>query len=148
MQKLTAAIVIVSLAMTVFGQARPDLVVSGLVVNPDATGRFVAKVSVTVSNDCRGSETAASFVMITFRESAKPGSKAIYFVGRRVNALKGGERQTLTFDATTSGKQVALDRHVLAEVDPYGKIAEASENNNWRTINPNAAGSPQCKPGR
>lgn len=148
MQKLATAIVIVLSAMTVFGQVRPDLVVSGLVVDPDSSGRFVVKVSVTISNDCRGSEAAASFVMITFKESAEPGSKAIYFVGRRVNPLKGGERQTLTLDATASGKQIGLDRHVHAEVDPYRKIAEASENNNWRTINPNASGGSQCGPSR
>lgn len=147
MLKLATAIVIVSSAMTAFGQVRPDLVVSGLAVDPDPSGRFVAKVSVTVTNDCRGSETAPSFVIITFKESSQPGAKAIYFVGSRVNALKGGERQTLTFDAAASGKQIGLDRHVLAEVDPYRKIAEASENNNWRTINPGSSGASQCRQG-
>jgi len=146
--KLAIPMVIISAVLSVPGQIKPDLVVTGLQVDPDASGRFAARVTVTVSNSCRGSATDASFVMVTFKETSRPGSKAIYFVGSRVNPLKGGESQTLIFDAAASGKQIGLDRHVLAEVDPYRKIAEATETNNWRTINPNDAGSPQCKTSR
>jgi hypothetical protein len=48
------------------------------------------------------------------------------------------------FDAAASGKQIELTRHVLAEVDPYRKVSEKSESNNWRTLNPSAAGSAEC----
>jgi hypothetical protein len=39
---------------------------------------------------------------------------------------------------------------VFAEADPYKKVAEASEDNNWRTMFPDGAGTvlnqPQCSP--
>ena len=147
--KFVIGMAIFSMPLTTHAQSKPDLVVSGVHIDPDAGGSFVARVMVTVSNGCRGSDTHVSFVMVTFKENSERGSKAIYFVGSRVNALKGGESQTLTFDAAASGKQIGLDRHILVEVDPYRKIAETSEDNNWRTKNPDAVGgAPQCRTGR
>ena len=145
MLKLSALIVTITSAIGAFGQVRPDLVVSALTANPDPSGQFIVKVTVTVSNVCRGSESETSFVMVTFRENAQPGSKQIYFIGSRIKALKGGTSQTVVFDVAASGKDIELGRHVFAEVDPYRTTAEASESNNWRTINPNAAGDPQCR---
>ena len=147
--KFVIGLAVISTPLTMLGQSKPDLVVSSMHIDPDPGGSFVTRVRVTVLNACRGSGTNASFVMVTFKENSQPGSKAIYFVGSRVNALNGGESQTLTFDAAASGKQIGMDRYVLVEVDPYRKIAEASEDNNWRTKNPDAdAGAPQCKTGK
>ena len=142
MPTLAALIVIAIATMALHGQAKPDLVVAALAVDADADGRFAGRVTVTVSNICHDSSAGATFVMVTFKENARPGSKQIYFVGSRVKPLKGGETQTLIFDARASGKQIGLDRHVLAEVDPYRKTAEVSETNNWRTLSPEAAGAP------
>src|SRR5687768_9101242 len=122
-QMFATFIVIASATVGAIGQVKPDLVVAALAVDADSDGRFAARVTVTVSNICRGSDAGASFVMVTFKENANAGSKAIYFVGSRVKPLKGGDSQTLIFDATASGKQIALDRHVIAEVDPYRKTA-------------------------
>jgi len=147
--KFAAGIVVASATLTTLGQVKPDLVVAGLTVDPDALGQFVARVSVTVSNVCRGSEANTSFVIVTFKENSAAASKSIYFVGSRVRPLKGGESQTLTFDAAASAKQIALGSFVLAEVDPYGKTSEASESNNQRTLNPsgggNASSPAQCR---
>ena len=140
--KLTLVLMITTTTMGVFAQAKPDLVVSGLTVEHDASGQAVARVSVTVSNACRGTSSEPTFVLVTFKESEQPGSKAIYFVGSKVRPLKGGESQTLMFEA--SGKHIELTRHVLAEVDPYRKVGEKSESNNWRTLNPSAAGAAGC----
>ncbi len=142
--KFAIVLVITTASLTALAQAKPDLIVAGLAFEPDPGGRFVARVSVTVSNACRGAGSAPSFVLVTFRESDKPGSKSIYFVGSKVRALRGGESQTLNFDAAASGKHIELTRHVLAEVDPYKKIAEADEKNNWRTLFPDAGGQSQC----
>ena len=140
MPLLIAVIVVASAGLAAFGQ-KPDLVVSALAVDADGDGRFAGRVTVTVSNTCRGSDSSASFVLVTFKENAGAGSKAVYFVAGKVRPLKGGDSQTLTFDASASGKQIALDRHVIAEVDPYRKTAEVSETNNWRTLFPEAAGA-------
>ena len=130
-------------------QVRGDLVVSRLEALPDATGRVIAKVSVTVSNACRGSHAAASFVLVTFKESDRPGSKAVYFVGSKLKALAGGESQTLNFEPTSSGKEILVSNYVIAEVDPYRKVVETDELNNWRSLNPaNAPAAGQGCSGR
>ena len=117
------------------------MVVSSLSFDPDPSGRLIGKVYVTVANACRGSAARQSFVMVTFKESERAGAKAIYFVGSRVRPLRGGESQTLHFDAIAGGKEVSPSSHVVAEVDPYKKVDEVSEENNWRTLNPAGAGA-------
>ncbi len=143
--KFAIALMITSASLTAFGQAKSDLIVSALAVEPDPGGRFIARVSVTVLNACRGVATAQSFVLVTFKEHEHAGAKSIYFVGSKVKTLKGGESQTLMFDTSATGKQIELTRHGVAEVDPYRKVAEVSEDNNWRTLNPGAAGVSQCR---
>jgi hypothetical protein len=133
-------LLIVTSALTAAAQTRGDLVVSRLEAFPDPAGRVIAKISVTVSNVCRGSHAAASFVLVTFKESDRSGSKAVYFVGSKLKALPGGESQTLNFEPVNSGKEIAVSNYVLAEVDPYRKVAETDELNNWRALNP--AGAP------
>ncbi len=142
--KLSIVLVITTATLSSLAQVKSDLIVTGLTVELDAGGQFISRVSVKVSNACRGAGSAPSFVLVTFRESDKPGSKAIYFVGSKVKPLRGGESQTLIFDTAASGKYIERTRHVLAEVDPYKKIAEADENNNWRTLFPDAGGQSKC----
>jgi hypothetical protein len=136
--------VMTATTLGVLGQGKPDLIVTALGIGPDSSGQAVGRVSVTVSNPCRATTSDPSFVLVTFKENDQPGSKSIYFVGSKVRPLKGGESQTLMFDAAASGKQIELTRHVLAEVDPYRKVSEKSESNNWRTLNPPAAGAAEC----
>jgi hypothetical protein len=142
--KLAMAFLFSTLSLTAAGQGKPDLIVASLVVEPNTSG-YSGRVSVTVTNPCRGSGAPPSFLLVTFKESEQPGAKSIYFVGSKVKALKGGETQTLTFDASASGKQIELTRYVIAEVDPYRKVAEVNEGNNWRTLNPAAAEPPGCR---
>ena len=86
--------------------------------------------------------------MVTFKTSEASGSKPLYYVGNSMKALKGGESGTVTLDITA--KKIGYGRHMLVEVDPYKKVAEASEDNNWRTLFPDAAGAAlnpnQCSP--
>jgi CARDB len=142
MAKLTGTLIFVTAVLSTpiwaAGQSRPDLVVTDLVLG--RRENEVAKVSVTVSNHCTGTESAASFVLLTFKESEASGSKTVYFAGSKVKPLKGGERQILTFDLLGSGKRIEADRHVRAEIDPYNATVEVNEGNNWRTLNPTAAG--------
>ena len=143
--KLAFVLMMMTTAATgALAQAKPDLVVAALVIEPDASGRTMGRVSVTVSNPCRGSFSDSSFVLVTFKENDQPGAKSIYFVGSKVRPLKGGDSQLLVFDAAVSTKQIEMSRHVLAEVDPYRKVAERSESNNWRSLNPAAAGYAEC----
>lgn len=129
-------------------QVQPDLIVRRVSLTRDATGLFVNKVTVHVSNGCMNSTAAASYVLVTFRETAAPGSKAIFYVGNTVKPLKGGESHIQTFDV--SQKKIGVGRHIFAEADPYKKVAEASEDNNWFTVNPYGAATQltqgQCSP--
>ena len=136
-----AILLILALTVALHAQARPDLVITSLGFDPDPSGRLVGKVFVTIANACRGSESGQSFVIVTFKESDRAGAKAIYFVGSRLKPLRGGESQTLQFDAAASGKAVSPSSHVVAEVDPYKKVNEVDEGNNWRTINPASGGA-------
>lgn len=129
-------------------QGKPDLIVSRVGIIKDASGLFVDKVSVTVTNGCRETEAATSYVLVTFRQNAQKDSKAIFYVGNTVKTLKGGESHTQTFDV--SQKKIGVGRHLYVEADPYKKVSEASEDNNWRTLFPDGAGAnltqAQCSP--
>ena len=140
-----------SAAIETRAQAKPDLVVSKVGITKDASGFLMDKISVTVANLCRESQAAtSSYVMITFKQNSQKGAKAIFYVGNTVKALKGGESYTQTFDVAE--KKIGVGRHVLVEADPYKKVSEASENNNWRTLFPDGAGTlpneNQCSPKR
>lgn len=129
-------------------QAKPDLIVSRVVIIKDASGLFVDKISVTVKNSCREAEAAVSYVLVTFKQNDKKDAKSIFYIGNTVKSLKGGESNTQTFDV--SEKKIGVGRYVYAEADPYKKVAEASEENNWRTLFPDGAGTVlsqgQCSP--
>lgn len=129
-------------------QARPDLIVSRVEITKDNSGLFLQKIIVTVTNSCRDASAAASYVLVTFKQNNQPDAKAIYYIGNTVKILKGGESYTQTFDV--ADKNISVGRYILVEADPYKKIAEASEDNNWRTLFPDGAGtilSPsQCEP--
>ncbi|HLM01023.1 MAG TPA: CARDB domain-containing protein [Pyrinomonadaceae bacterium] len=126
-------------AFRIQAQAKPDLIVSRVGITKDASGLFVEKISVTVTNACRETEAATSYVLVTFRQNAQKDAKAIFYVGNTVKALRGGESHTQTFDV--SQKKIGVGRHVYVEADPYKKISEASEDNNWRTLFPDGAGT-------
>ena len=102
----------------------------------------------TVTNACRQSEAATSYVLVTFKQNDKKDAKAIFYIGNTVKNLKGGESFTQSFDVAE--KKIGVGRHVLAEADPYKKVSEASEDNNWRTLFPDGAGvmlnQTQCSP--
>ena len=128
------------LAVAANAQAKPDLWVSKVEIVKDRSNLFVEKVSVTVNNGCRQATAGTSYVLVTFKQNDKKDAKAIYYVGNTVKALKGGESYTQTFDV--SQKKIGVGRYVYAEADPYKKVSEASEDNNWRTLFPEAGGAP------
>lgn len=119
--------------------AKPDLTVTTLRSESDASGQFLKRIAVNVTNGCRETSAAISYVLITFKENNQPDAKAIYYIGNTVKALKGGESATQIFDV--SEKKIAVGSYVFAEADPYKKVAEASEDNNWRTLYPTGAGT-------
>ena len=129
-------------------QAKPDLTVAKVVLTRDQGGIFVDKVTVTVANGCANTVAGASYILITFKDGAQKDAKATYFVGNTVKPLRGGESQTQTFDI--SQQKIVFGRYVFVEADPYKKVAEASEDNNWRTLFPDGAGTvlnqAQCAP--
>ena len=141
------SILLIVVTLVSAAQARPDLIVSKVTMIRDKSGIFVEKVEVTVTNGCRGSSSGPSDVLVTFKENEQPGAKAIYYVGNGVRALKGGESQTQTFNVAE--KKIVFGRYVFVEADPYKKVAEASEDNNWRTLFPEDGGtmpnSAQCE---
>jgi len=123
----------------VSANAKPDLMVTTARLESDASGQFVKRIAVNVTNSCRETSAAASYVLITFKESNQKDAKAIYYIGNTVKALKGGESDTQIFDV--SERKIALGSYVFAEADPYKKVSEASEDNNWRTLFPDGAGT-------
>lgn len=127
-------------AVAANAQTKPDLWVSKIEITKDDTNLFVDKIAVTVNNSCRQANADASYVLVTFKQNDKKDAKAIYYVGNTVKALKGGESFTQTFDV--SQKKIGVGRYVYVEADPYKKVSEASENNNWRTLFPDAVGEP------
>ena len=144
------AAVVIGLFGSIVGcaQARPDLIVRGAVITKDASGLFVEKITVVVMNTCAGSRSAPSYVLVTFKTDSAPNAKAIYYIGNSIKALAGGESQVQTFDVAE--KKIGVGRYVFVEADPYKKVAEASEDNNWRTLFPDAGGTiltqSQCRP--
>lgn len=136
---LAAFVPVLAAGAAARAQSKPDLVVAKAAITPDAQGLFIDKIAVVVTNGCRAA-AAASNVLITFKTSSAPDAKAIYFIGKAVKALKGGESYSQTFEI--SDKKIGVGRYVLVEADPYKKVAEASEDNNWRTLFPDAAGAP------
>ena len=130
---LSATLLLVSV-LSAYSQIQPDLVISRVSFSKDRSGLFVNKVSVLVTNACSNSTATTSYVLLTFKGSAEPDAKAIYYIGNTVKALKGGESYVQTFDVLE--KKIGVSRHIYAEVDPYKKVIEASEDNNWYTVNP------------
>ncbi|HVQ36859.1 MAG TPA: CARDB domain-containing protein [Pyrinomonadaceae bacterium] len=120
----------------------PDLVVSNVAIG-DGAGGIAQSVRVTVTNTCEAA-AASSYVLATFKDQA---GKALYYAGNTVKALKGGESQEQVFDV--SGKKMPAGTNVSVEVDPYRKLKEDVEGNNYRKLNPNMApfpdGPTHCK---
>lgn len=121
----------------------PDLVVSNVAI-VNGAGGIVQDVKVTVKNTCEAA-SPLSYVLVTFRD--KDGN-ALHFVGNNVKALKGSESQEQIFDVRM--KNMPAGSQVLAEVDPFKKLKEDVEGNNYRKLNPNMApfpdGPTHCKP--
>lgn len=125
----------------------PDLVVSSVAVGKGAGG-IAQSVRVTVTNTC-GVAAKESYVLAKFMDKSGAGGKTLYYIGNTVKALKGGESHSQDFDV--SNKKMPADSHVSVEVDPYKKVKEDSEINNFQKLNPNVApfpdnGATHCKP--
>ena len=120
-------------------QVQPDLIVKDVSISKDGTGQFVDKITVAVTNECGGTIAGASYVLVTFKQSSASDAKAIYYIGNTVRALRFGETQWHTFDV--SEKKIDAGSYIYVEADPYKKITEADETNNWRSLNPKAAGT-------
>lgn len=114
-------------------QAKPDLIVSKIVLTRDSGGIFVDKVSVTVANGCVDA-AGSSHLQITFKETADSSSKPLYYLVSPLRSMRGGDRQTLTFHVLE--KKIVYGRHLSVEVDSFRKVDEASEENNWSTVFP------------
>jgi len=130
----------------VAAQVQPDLWIRGVVITKfeHNGGSFIDKITVGVSNNCPA-PAGASYVLVTFKTSAAKDAKSIFFIGNTVKALNGGETQVQTFDV--HDKFIGVGRHVFVEVDPYKKVTEASEDNNWRTLYPDGK-APTLTPGQ
>lgn len=139
------ALVLFGTVMTAQAQAKPDLVVSRFQVQEDGQG-FAKQVIVKVTNICTKA-SSASYVLVSFKQNAGPGAKTILSVGNTIPALKPGESALHTFPIEM---KISAGRHVLVEVDPYKKVPEANEDNNWLTLNPDNSPKPngqyQCSP--
>lgn len=137
----------VSVAAKVQAQAQPDLIVRQATITKNAN-YYVDKITVAVTNACNGSTAGTSYVLVTFKESPGKDAKAIYYIGNTVKALKGGETYAQTF--SVGERRIPYNKYIYVEVDPYKKVTEASEDNNWRTLNPSGAGvfltQGQCTP--
>lgn len=124
----------------------PDLVVSNVAVGKGAGG-IAQSVRITVTNTC-GVAAKESYVLAKFMDKSGDGGKTLYYIGNTVKALKGGESHAQDFDV--SNKKMPADSHVSVEVDPYKKVKEDSEGNNWSKLNPNSSpfpdGPKHCKP--
>ena len=120
-------------------QAKPDLIVSKIVLTRGGGGILVDRVSITVRNGCVDAANS-SHLQITFKENAESDAKQIYYLVSPIRALHGGESQTLTFNVLE--KKIVYGRYFIAEVDTYKKIDEVSEENNLRTMFPD--GSPSA----
>ncbi len=133
-------------AVEVPAQWRPDLIVSQATLTKDPTGSFVNKIVVAVTNACGKASAGMSYVLITFKQSSSKDAKAVYYIGNTVKPLKGGETSVQTFNI--SGQKIGAGTYIYIEVDPYRKVPEANKDNNWRTINPDDAGTnlspPRC----
>jgi|RhiMetdeSRZDD1v2_1073273.scaffolds.fasta_scaffold439445_2 CARDB protein len=141
------ALVLIGTLMTAQAQAKPDLLVSRFHIQEDSNG-FVKQVTVKVTNVCTKA-SSASYVLVSFKQSAEPGAKTIFTVGNTVKALKGGESDIHIFPITDI--KIGAGRHILVEADPYKKVGEANEDNNWLTENPHqrpskSSGTYQCTP--
>lgn len=122
----------------------PDLVVRQVNLGKAADGK-TQSVRVTVANTC-GVEAPQSYVTATFYD--KPGGQILFIAGHEVKALKGGE--TFSQVLELGDKKMPADAHVVVEVDPYKKVREDDETNNWMKLNPNEApfppdGATHCK---
>jgi hypothetical protein len=118
-------------------QTKPDLAVTAVRVTADGTGQYFESVAVSVKNACDGTVASQSFLLLTFRETERKDSKSIYYVGNRVPRLRGGEGHTQAFGFAS--QKISIATHLLVEVDPYDKVSETDENNNWQTVNPNGS---------
>ena len=121
----------------------PDLVVSKVEI-ANGAGGIADSVRVTVKNTCEAA-SPSSYVLIRFKD--KDG-QALHIVGNTVNALKGGESHEQVFNVRM--KNMPAASHVFAEADPFKKLKEDVEGNNYRKLNPNMApfpdGPTHCKP--
>jgi hypothetical protein len=124
----------------------PDLVVQHISLGKAGDG-LTQSVRVTVANTC-GAAAPQSYVLATFYDKAGNGAKALYYIGHEVKPLKGGETETQVIEL--GAKKMPANAHVVVEVDPYKKVKEDDETNNWQKLNPNEApfpsnGQTHCK---
>jgi hypothetical protein len=129
-----------------FAVLLPDLVVQHVSLGKANDG-MTQSVRVTVENTC-GVSSPQSYVLVTFYDKAGDGAKALYYIGNSVKPLKGGETFTQILDL--GSKKMPANAHVVVEVDPYQKVKEDDEGNNWQKLNPNEApfpsnGATHCK---
>jgi hypothetical protein len=145
---IVAAVMMIISAYSAQAQIHSDLFVRHVAITPDASGLFVSKVHVAVSNGCLGSLADTSYALVTFKTSAAADAKTILMIGNSVKALKGGETFSQSFDV--SANKIGVGRHILVQADPYNKVTEASEANNSRTMYPNKLpvllSQYQCRP--
>jgi hypothetical protein len=121
----------------------PDLRISDVQIMPTADGKFIDKITVAVQNGC-SADAAASYALVTFKTQDGPNGKALLYVGNTVKGLKNGESYSQTF--SIGDKKIGVGSFILVEADPYKKVVEDDENNNWRKLNPNGSPFPQTNP--
>lgn len=134
MRHLLLAVVVMAGSLSVQGQGKPDLVVAKVDVEDDRQG-FIREVTVSVANVCYAT-AAASYILVSFKETADTSAKTILFVGNAVPSLKASESFSDKFPITDV--KIGVGTHLVVEVDPYQKVAEANEDNNWWKLNPNS----------
>jgi hypothetical protein len=103
----------------------PDLRLTGVTV-----GTTVMTVKVT--NQCKG-QSAQTRLRLHIYGGPQKGSTGGDILEADVPPLKAGEVTAVTFDLKAYASKFSTygDKYYRLEVDPYGKIKEVVENNNW-----------------
>lgn len=114
---------------------KPDLYIGD--VGMAGKADYITVLAIYVKNYCPG-PSGPSYVLVTFKESK--GGKALLYVGKEFPALEGNGHYRLQIPMPEKKIKFSSKPYVYAEIDPYKKVDESREDNNWASLNPKAGG--------
>lgn len=105
----------------------PDLAV-GLKYKPTPISRIATAI---VYNKCKGSAPASRVEMQVLYNTEKGGQQ--FLISMDVPPLGPGEKAEVTFEIPSNHPHLKTlgDKYFTFTADPYNKVKEASEGNNW-----------------